>query len=282
MGNLLGCVKVHRMKVAVKENFGEYEKVLDPGCHCVPWCTGSRIVGHVNLRVQELDLRCEAKTKDNVFVTIVASIHYRALPEKAEDAFYKLSNTRGQIQAYVFDAIKSTVPKLMLNEVFEQKYDVAKAVDEQLETALAHYGYEIVKTLIVDIEPDEKVKIEIIDAARLRFAATEKAEAEKMLLIKRAEAEAEAKYRSGLGIAWKRQAVFDGLANTLLRFSASVPEISSKDVMDMILTTEYLDTMKEIRAHTESSAEVMPHGTGAIRDVVTQIRQGGLFQGSSS
>ncbi|RZC81489.1 hypothetical protein C5167_044073 [Papaver somniferum] len=133
MGNLLGCVKVHQMEVAVKENFGEYKKVLAPGCHCVPWCFGSRIVGHVNLRVQELDLRCKTKTKDNVFLTVDASIQYRAVRENAGDAFYKLSNTRGQIQAYVFDAIRSIVPKLTLNDVFEQKDDIANEVDEQLE-----------------------------------------------------------------------------------------------------------------------------------------------------
>lgn len=105
MGQALGCVQVDQSTVAIRETFGKFDDVLEPGCHCLPWCLGSQIAGHLSLRVQQLDVRCETKTKDNVFVTVVASIQYRALAEKASDAFYKLSNTRGQIQSYVFDGM---------------------------------------------------------------------------------------------------------------------------------------------------------------------------------
>jgi len=284
MGNLLCCVQVDQSTVAIEESFGKYVDVLEPGCHCVPWFLGYQIAGKLTLRVQQLDVRCETKTKDNVFVNVVASIQYRAIADKASDAFYKLSNTRSQIQAYVFDVIRGTVPKLILDDVFEQKTEIAKAVASELEKAMSHYGFEIVETLIVDIEPDEHVKRamnEINAAARMRLATNEKAEAEKIIQIKRAEGEAEAKYLAGLGIARQRQAIVDGLRDSVIGFSVNVPGTTAKDVMDMVLVTQYFDTMKEIGASSKSSAVFIPHGPGAVRDVATQIRDG-LLQASST
>ncbi|KAH1259946.1 Hypersensitive-induced response protein 1 [Glycine max] len=275
MGQVLGCVQVDQSSLAIKEVFGKYDDVLEPGCHCVPWCFGSRVAGALSLRVKQLDVRCETKTKDNVFVTVVASIQYRALAEKAVDAYYKLSNTRSQIQSYVFDVIRASVPKMELDATFEQKNEIAKAVEEELEKAMSAYGYEIVQTLIVDIEPDEHVKRamnEINAAARLRVAANEKAEAEKILQIKRAEGDAESKYLAGLGIARQRQAIVDGLRDSVLAFSENVPGTTSKDIMDMVLMTQYFDTMKDIGASSKSNAVFIPHGPGAVQDVASQIR----------
>ncbi|CAN1272180.1 Hypersensitive-induced response protein-like protein 1 [Linum perenne] len=283
MGNLSCCVKVDQSTVAVKERFGRFEDVLEPGCHCMPWFLGSRVVGKLSLRLQQLDVRCETKTKDNVFVNVVASVQYRALAQKASDAFYKLSNTRSQIQAYVFDVwfwfavIRASVPKLNLDDAFEQKNDIAKAVEDELEKAMSAYGYEIVQTLIVDIEPDERVKKamnEINAAARMRLAANEKAEAEKIVQIKRAEGDAESKFLSGLGIARQRQAIVDGLRDSVLGFSGNVPGTSAKDVLDMVLITQYFDTMKEIGATSKSSAVFIPHGPGAVNDIAAQVRDG--------
>nr|KJB70934.1 hypothetical protein B456_011G096600 [Gossypium raimondii] len=274
MGNLFCCVQVDQSTVAIKERFGKFDEVLEPGCHCLPWCIGSQLAGHLTLRLQQLD--------DNVFVNVVASIQYRALAEKANDAFYKLSNPRTQIQAYVFDVIRASVPKLDLDDAFEQKNDIAKAVEDELEKAMSAYGYEIVQTLIVDIEPDEHVKRamnEINAAARMRVAANEKAEAEKIIQIKRAEGEAESKYLSGVGIARQRQAIVDGLRDSVLGFSVNVPGTTAKDVLDMVLITQYFDTMKEIGAASKSSSVFIPHGPGAVRDIATQIRDG-LLQAS--
>ncbi|TYH24353.1 hypothetical protein ES288_A03G085500v1 [Gossypium darwinii] len=275
MGNLFCCVQVGQSTVAIKERFGRFEDVLEPGCHCLPCFLGSQLAGHLSLRLQQLDVRCETKTKhmqpclsfislqgkvkDNVFVNVVASIQYRALADKASDAFYKLTDTRKQIQSYVFDVIRASVPKLNLDD------------------AMSAYGYEIAQTLIVDIEPDVHVKRamnEINAAARMRVAANEKAEAEKIQQIKRAEGEAESKYLSGLGIARQRQAIVDGLRDSVLGFSVNVPGTTAKDVMDMVLVTQYFDTMKEIGAASKSSAVFIPHGPGAVRDVATQIREG--------
>lgn len=277
MGNLLCCVLVKQSDVAIKERFGKFEKVLNPGLQFVPWVIGDYVAGHLTLRLQQLDVQCETKTKDNVFVTVVASIQYRVLVDKASDAFYRLSNPTSQIKAYVFDVIRACVPKLNLDDVFEQKNEIAKSVEEELDKAMTAYGYEILQTLIIDIEPDQQVKRamnEINAAARMRVAANEKAEAEKIIQIKRAEGEAESKYLSGLGIARQRQAIVDGLRDSVLGFAGNVPGTSAKDVLDMVMMTQYFDTMRDIGAHSKSSSVFIPHGPGAVADVATQIRNG--------
>lgn len=284
MGQLCCCmVQVNQATLGVKERWGRYRKILEPGCHCVPWVFGSRVRGLLSMRVQQMDIHCETKTKDNVFVTLVVSIQYRIVQERAKEAFYKLSRPQEQIQAYVFDAIRASVPRLILDDVFEQKNEIAKTVDEELGKAMMTYGYEIVETLIVDIIPDQTVKKamnEINAAARLRVAATEKAEAEKILQVKRAEGEAESKFLSGQGIARQRQAIVDGLRESVLGFSHEVPGTTPRDVMDMVMVTQYFDTMKDIGAHSKSSAVFIPHGPGVVRDVAEQIRNG-LLQGQS-
>lgn len=277
MGNLFCCVLVKQSDVAVKERFGKFQKVLNPGLQFVPWVIGDYVAGTLTLRLQQLDVQCETKTKDNVFVTVVASIQYRVLADKASDAFYRLSNPTTQIKAYVFDVIRACVPKLNLDDVFEQKNEIAKSVEEELDKAMTAYGYEILQTLIIDIEPDQQVKRamnEINAAARMRVAASEKAEAEKIIQIKRAEGEAESKYLSGLGIARQRQAIVDGLRDSVLGFAGNVPGTSAKDVLDMVMMTQYFDTMRDIGATSKSSAVFIPHGPGAVSDVAAQIRNG--------
>jgi len=177
----------------------------------------------------------------------------------------------------LFSVIRATVPKLDLDDAFEQKNDIAKAVEDELEKAMSTYGYEIVQTLIVDIEPDDRVKRamnEINAAARMRVAASEKAEAEKILQIKKAEGEAESTYLAGVGIARQRQAIVDGLRDSVLAFSENVPGTTAKDIMDMVLVTQYFDTMKEIGASSKSSSVFIPHGPGVVKDVAAQIRDG--------
>ncbi|MCO5607135.1 hypothetical protein L7F22_061328 [Adiantum nelumboides] len=279
MGQLLCCLQVNQATVGVKERWGKYDEILEPGCHCVNWCFGSKVAGLLTMRVQQLDVHCETKTKDNVFVTMVISIQYRVVGEHAKEAYYKLSRPQEQIQAYVFDVVRSSVPRMDLDDVFEQKNDIAKAVEQELEKAMKTYGYQIVQTLIVDIIPDQTVKKamnEINAAHRFRLATQEKAEAEKILQVKRAEAEAESKYLSGQGIARQRQAIVDGLRESVLGFSHDVPGTSPKDVMDMVMLTQYFDTLKDIGAHSKSSTVFIPHGPGAVSNIADQIRNGWL------
>ncbi|CAL5356362.1 unnamed protein product [Camellia sinensis] len=218
-----------------KNGFGKFDEVLEPGCHFMPWCLGRKVAGHLTLRLQQLDVRCETKTKDNVFVNVVASIQYRALANKGSDAFYRLSNTRTQIQAYVFDVIRASVPKLNLDTMLLSR-----------------------KMKLPELW---KMNLKRL-SARLRVAANEKAEAEKIVQIKRAEGDAESK-------------------ESVLGFSMNVPGTIAKDVMDMVLITQYFDTMKEIGASSKSSAVFIPHGPGAVREIAEQIRDG-LLQASSA
>lgn len=267
---LLCCACVEQSTVAMEETCGRYDTVLQPGCHFMPWCVGRRVAGYLSLRVQQLNVRCETKSKDNVFVTVVASVQYRAIEDRAYDAFYRLSNAREQIQSYVFDVIRASVPNMNLDQVFEQKNEVARAVEEELAKAMTMYGYEIVQTLIIDIEPDEVVKRAMNDinaAARLRVAAAERAEAEKIQQVKRAEGEAESRHLAGVGVARQRQAIVDGLR----RF---VPD--EKSVMDMVLATQYFDTIRDIGATSRAATVFIPHGPAAVHDVAAQVRDGVL------
>ncbi|CAK9203381.1 unnamed protein product [Sphagnum jensenii] len=240
MGQICGLYQVDQSTIAIKERCGKFDKVDGPGCHCVPWCCCVTVAGVLSLRVQQLDVRCETKTK-----------------------------------------VWASVPRMLLDDVFEQKNEIAKNVAEELEKVMHTYGYEIVQTLIVDIEPDETVKRamnEINAAARMRAATNEKAEGEKILQVKQAEGEAEARYLSGVGVARQRQAIVDGLQESVLAFANNVPGTSPKEVMDMVLVTQYFDTLKEIGSNSRNTAVFIPHGPGAVRDVAEQIRNG-LLQG---
>ncbi|CAI5530425.1 unnamed protein product [Closterium sp. Naga37s-1] len=231
----------------------------------------------MSLRINQLDVRCETKTKDNVFVTVVASIQYQAIREQVEDAFYRLADPQAQIRSYVFDVVRSSVPKMDLDEVFISKNEIAQNVEKELEKAMHDYGYRIVQTLIVDVEPDERVKVamnEINAAQRIRQATQEKAEAEKILQVKKAEGDAEAKYLAGVGVARQRQAIVDGLRESVMGFSSQVPGTTAKDVLDMVMLTQYFDTMRDIGANNKSSTIFIPHGPGNVGDISAQIRDG--------
>lgn len=279
MGQVCCCTCVEQAKVGIVEKFGKYERIAEPGFQCVNWICGRRLAGYISLRVQQLDVRCETKTKDNVFVSVVCSVQYRALVDHAEDAFYKLTNPQQQIQAYVFDVVRASVPKIILDDVFEQKDDIAHNVQHELEKVMGVFGYAIEQTLITDIEPDATVKKsmnEINAASRLRIATNEKAEAEKILQVKRAEGEAESKYLSGVGVARQRQAIVDGLRESVLAFSSHVDGTSPKDVLDMVLLTQYFDTMKEIGQHSKNTTVFIPHAPGSVTEIASQIRNGFL------
>lgn len=277
MERFLGLLQVDQSTIAMVEHFGRFVNALDPGCHCVPWCCCYKSAGLMSLRIKQLDVRCETKTKDNVFVTVVASIQYQAIREQIEDAFYKLQDPQAQIRSYVFDVVRASVPKMDLDRVFEVKNEIAHTVEEELEKAMSTYGYRIVQTLIVDVEPDSRVKAamnEINAAQRTRMAAQEKAEAEKILQVKKAEGAAEAKYLAGVGVARQRQAIVDGLRESVIGFSSAVEGTTPKDVLDMVMLTQYFDTMRDIGASNKSSTIFVPHGPGAVREISAQIRDG--------
>ena len=199
--------------------------------------------------MQQLALDVETKTKDNVFVKIPVSVQYHVIPDHVYEAFYKLANPRQQISSYVFNVILGHVPKMNLDDAFLQQSDIAVAIKQGLDDVMRTYGYAIDQALVTDIQPDDKVKAamnEINAAQREQVAATARGEAEKILKVKQAEAEAESKALQGQGIANQRKAIIEGLKDSVEAFSKAVEGSTPKDVMMLVLVTQYLDTMKEI------------------------------------
>ncbi|KAB1208170.1 Hypersensitive-induced response protein 4 [Morella rubra] len=275
---------VDQASVGVMERWGRFERLAEPGLHCFNPLAGEWLAGLLSTRIRSLEVRIETKTKDNVFVQLLCSIQYRVIKENADDAFYELQNPKEQIQAFVFDVVRALVPRMTLDELFEQKGEVAKAVSEELEKVMGAYGYSIEHILMVDIIPDASVRKamnEINAAQRLQLANVYKGEAEKVLQIKKAEGDAEAKYLGGVGVARQRQAITDGLRENILNFSHTVEGASAKEVMDLIMITQYFDTIKDLGNSSKNTTVFIPHGPGHVRDISDQIRNG-LMEASSA
>lgn len=265
---------VEQRTVAMIQRLGKFVREAGPGLRMkVPFL--DKIAGRVNLRVQQLDVRVETKTEDNVFVHLIVSVQYFVLPDKVYDAFYKLDDARRQITSYVFDVVRAQVPKIKLDDVFEKKDEIAEAVKIELSHVMEGFGYGIMKALVTDIEPDARVKEamnEINHAQRMRVAANEKGEAERILRVKQAEGDAQSKALQGKGIADQRQAIVAGLRDSVDEFRRSVPGTTAKDVMNLVLMTQYFDMLKEIGASTRSNAILIPHSPGNLATLQDQIR----------
>lgn len=263
----LVCVRTQT--VSVVEDLGQFKRLIDPGLHCILWPLQS-VAGTLSLRIQQLDVNCETKTKDNVFVNVAVAVQFRVLTESAYDAYYRLSDPRGQIQSYVFDVVRSTVPRMELDEAFASKSEIADATLHQLETVMKDYGYEILNTLVTDMSPDSRVKAsmnEINASKRLKEAASHKAEADKVQQVKAAEADAEARYLSGLGVARQRKAIVEGLQASVNEFSDDVSGVGPKDVMDILMLTQYFDTLSAVGANSM----ILEHEPASVANLSNQV-----------
>lgn len=265
---------VEQQTIAIVERFGKFARVARPGLNIlIPFI--ERIAGRVSLRVRQLDIPVETKTKDNVFVKVTVSVQFHALTEKIYEAFYRLENPEAQIRSFIFDVVRAQVPKIILDDVFEKKDDIANAVKNELTEMMDSFGYGIVKALVTDIDPDAKVKNamnEINEAQRLRVAANERGEAEKILKIKQAEADARSKALQGQGIADQRSAIVNGLRESVSEFQKSVSGTSAADVMSLVLMTQYFDTLKEVGASSKTNTILIPHSPGHMNDLSDQLR----------
>ncbi len=263
---------VSTASLGVVETFGQYKKFAEPGLTCMCW-PASSIVGTISTRVRQLDVTCETKTKDNVFLRVSVSVQYHAMIDKAYEAFYKLTSPQQQIRSYVFDSIRSTLPKLSIDAAFATKDEIAHAVRDNTAEAMNSYGYKIVRTLITDLEPDIHVKNsmnEINATARLREAAANKADAEKILEVKAAEAAAEAKYLSGVGVSRQRKAILGGLRESVAAFADKVQGTTPQDAMDLVLLTQYLDLLKDVGSDDKKTSTLFlqhgPHTVAQLKD----------------
>ncbi|HEY5048808.1 MAG TPA: SPFH domain-containing protein [Rhizomicrobium sp.] len=259
---------------AIVERFGRYVRTAKPGLNYkLPYI--DRVVQRVSLRVQQLPVEVETKTLDNVFVKLAVAVQYRVVEGNEADSYYKLQDHVTQIESYVLDVVRAKVPKMNLDEVFDKKDDVGSAVKSELDISMRVYGFEIANALVTDVNPADNVKAamnEIQTQQRLQAAANAKGEANKILVVKNAEADAESKRLQGEGIAKQRKAIVDGLRESIAAFTDQIGGVSAPDVMQLVLLTQYFDTMKEIGISAGSKVILMPHTPAGMTDILEQLR----------
>ncbi len=268
---IFGFFIVKQQTAAVVERLGKFKAVRNSGFQfLIPIV--DRIAGRVNLRIQQLDVLVETKTKDDVFVKIKVSVQFVILREKIYEAFYKLENPHDQITSYVFDVVRAEVPKLKLDYVFEKKDDIAVAIKRELQEAMNTYGYDIIKALVTDIDPAQQVKeaMNRINAAeREKTAAEYDGEAERIRIVAKATAEAESKRLQGRGIADQRREIAKGLEESVEVLNAV--GINSQEASALIVITQHYDTLHAISENTQSNLILLPNNPSAASDMLTQM-----------
>ena len=264
---------VKQQTVAIVERFGKYQFTANPGFHLkLPWGI-DRIAARVQLRLLQTEMTVETKTADNVFVTMNIATQYRVNEQSIKDAYYKLMNPGEQIKAYIEDALRSAVPKLTLDDVFEKKDEIALEVQKTVAEEMQTYGYIIVKTLITKVEPDAEVKQsmnEINAAQRKQDASQMLANANKIQVVTAAEAEAEKDRLHGVGIAEQRKAIVDGLAQQITEIKKLGVALDEEQIMAILLTNQYLDTLNQFAAGGNSTI-FLPSGAEGAESLRTQI-----------
>jgi len=262
--------------MVVVERLGKYNRILSPGLNFkIPII--ERVSGKESIRIRQLDVPVETKTQDNVFVNLGVSIQFLAISEKIFDAFYKLTDVNQQITSYVYDVVRAEVPKKKLDELFESKDEIAQTIKADLSGSMDDFGYSIVNSLITDIDPAPNVKEamnQINATARLRVAAQNEAEADKIRQVKNAEADAEAKKLQGEGVAQQRAAIIEGFKTSiddLKKVTGS--DVETQDVMNMVMMVQYFDALRDIGTTGQNNAVLIPYGAGGSNEILQQMTQ---------
>ena len=262
---------VKQQSAAIVERFGRFIGVRHSGLQLkIPII--DRIAGRVSLRIQQLDVVVETKTKDDVFVKIKVSVQYKVIKDKVYEAFYKLDFPQDQITSYVFDVVRAEVPKMILDDVFEKKDDVAIAVKTELNDAMVNYGFDIIKTLVTDIDPDAQVKDSMnrINASeREKVAAQFEGDAQRILIVERAKAEAESKRLQGQGIADQRREIARGLEDSVKVLNGV--NINSQEASALIVVTQHYDTLQSVGSASNSNLILMPNSPQAGSEMLTNM-----------
>ncbi|MCM4159222.1 SPFH domain-containing protein [Antarcticibacterium flavum] len=266
-----GIFTVRQQSSAVLERFGKFMSIRNSGLHFkIPII--DQIAGRINLKVQQLDVLVETKTKDDVFVKLKISVQFQVIKTNVYDAFYKLESPHDQITSYVFDVVRAEVPKMKLDDVFERKDDIAVAVKRELNQAMSDYGYDIIKTLVTDIDPDAQVKSAMnrINAAeREKVAAEYVAEAERIKIVAKARAEAESKRLQGQGIADQRREIARGLEESVDVLNKV--GINSQEASALIVVTQHYDTLQAIGEETNTNLILLPNSPQAGSDMLNNM-----------
>ena len=262
---------VKQQSAAIVERFGKFVSVRQSGLQLkIPII--DNVAGRLSLRIQQLDVVVETKTKDDVFVKLKVSVQFKVIKEKVYDAFYKLDNPGDQITSFIFDVVRAEVPKLILDDVFLKKDDIAIAVKSELQEAMTEYGFQIIKTLVTDIDPDAQVKESMnrINASeREKVSAQFEGEAQKILIIEKAKAEAESKRLQGQGIADQRREIARGLEDSVKVLNGV--DINSQEASALIVVTQHYDTLQSVGAEANSNLILMPNSPQAGSEMLNNM-----------
>ena len=262
---------INQQTAGVIERFGKFHSIRQSGLQLkIPII--DRLAGKLSLKIQQLDVIIETKTKDDVFVKLKVSVQYKVIKEKVYDAFYKLDFPHEQITSYVFDVVRAEVPKMILDDVFLKKDDIAIAVKSELNVAMMEYGYDIIKTLVTDIDPDAQVKeaMNRINASeREKVAAQFEGDAARILIVEKAKAEAESKRLQGQGIADQRREIARGLEESVSVLNKV--DINSQEASALIVVTQHYDTLQSIGQETNSNLILLPNSPQAGSDMLNNM-----------
>jgi regulator of protease activity HflC (stomatin/prohibitin superfamily) len=273
------CTCISTGSVGVVQNLGVYEGLKEPGMMC--YCPCVRSVTEVSLALQSLNCKSDCKTSDNVTVTAQTTIQYRIDKNKVKVAVFGITDATGQMAAFVDNVMRSTLPTMDLDQAFANKDTLCQKVLQEVSAAMAPYGYIILNVLVTDLRPEQSVlqaMNQINAAKRQREAAVEEGEAKKILAVKAAEADAEVKELSGQGLARMRVAMANGFKESMETMQTG--GLSAPDAMHMMITTQYLDTLKEISGNSQTNTIMVPHAPGGVKDIEAQVRDG-FVTGSS-
>ena len=266
-----GFFVVKQQTAAIVERFGRFLSIRQSGLHFkIPLI--DRIAGKISLRILQLDVIVETKTKDDVFVKLKVSVQYKIIQEKVYEAFYKLDYPQDQITSYVFDVVRAVVPKMKLDDVFEKKNEIADAVKGELNDAMINYGYDIIKALVTDIDPDAEVKAamnKINAAERKKVAAQYEGDAERILIVEKAKAEAQSKRLQGQGIADQRREIARGLEESVDVLNNV--GINSQEASALIVVTQHYDTLQSIGGETNSNLILLPNSPQAGSEMLNNM-----------
>lgn len=257
--------RVTTANVAIVESLGKFDHLGEPGCHCLN-CVTNSVRGVVSLRVQQIRIHVDTKTRDNALVRVAASVLYRVLEDRVQEAFYRFSNAAAQIESYASNVIRGQVPNHTIDEIFVTRDEMQKALRTELEEQMATYGFRIVATLITDIDPSNEIKMamsQINTNARLRLAAEYEADAKKIKVVMAAEADAEAKRLSGVGLAEQRKALVNGLQSSVHNFTHAVEGMTSRDVMSLLLVNQYFDALRDVSVAGRTGVVLLPGTTSS-------------------
>ncbi|MBT8258976.1 MAG: SPFH domain-containing protein [Bacteroidia bacterium] len=262
---------VKQQTAAIIERFGKFHSIRQSGLHLkIPLV--DRLAGKLSLKITQLDVLVETKTLDDVFVRLKVSVQFKVIKSKVYDAFYKLDYPHDQITSYVFDVVRAEVPKMKLDDVFVKKDDIAIAVKAELNDAMLDYGYDIIKTLVTDIDPDAQVKSAMnrINASeREKIAAQYEGDAARILIVEKAKAEAESKRLQGQGIADQRREIARGLEESVEVLNRV--GINSQEASALIVVTQHYDTLQSIGEETNSNLILLPNSPQAGSDMLNNM-----------